>query len=693
MAVNYSYNTYESALLQLYLATGGGIVFSGNLYNSSVFDYFDNNAVVDDAIYFGFGYYYAGFSDLLLNVGTAIIADSIVFIWEYYSQIVGWTEIEDLIDDTNGFTTLGANRVRFPLQWQPVFTVINGLNKYWVRCRIVSVTNITEGGANQTNVIRRSNGELQVMGGTDDIPATFSGIYDWIIANLSYISVSKRNDSSYNFTKVALYLSSRTKSYNEVIELGQDSAGNATVGRNRLHYLESGRKINDRGYDGSVFIVYGVPNTSVIDFSRFTKLYGTVFKAGKRLADARKYPGYCNPYGDLVDNIFELALKVPAAGYPVIRTKAVLGLLIASYYAMEEFDNLFVITTSTVLFYVYRGGFELNEFGYEFISGSGMLFYLYQASEDVSPEFILLNPQSPIPSFVDDVKPIQMSSWITDFPSVKFYDVGLDQYIDYTVEAGDLNPNDFPLSGNVGDILYFGMDDIGTRSGGGISLTKDTQDNSYIYEWEYYKDGSWHSVLEEYIWDDTDNLGKSGRMFLAIPWSLTQLEIDGYTGYWLRARITGLGIGDIIGTELRQFHGSGISGWKLYEKFTFDVLVTDKDGNNIENAQVKLMDQNGNELFVVTTKSNGAIDQQKVITKKFMIDPSVEIYYISEELFTEFSININKSGYQIYIGAFTIDKKIDMEIALAEPRETIIQKMFPDRIEIRGVGDKMNYGK
>ena len=66
-----SYNTRANCS-HIFRATNGGTVFSANLATTGNFDYFLDNAKVNDAIYFGSSGAYIAVSDIDLNVGTPI---------------------------------------------------------------------------------------------------------------------------------------------------------------------------------------------------------------------------------------------------------------------------------------------------------------------------------------------------------------------------------------------------------------------------------------------------------------------------------------------------------------------------------------------------------------------------------------------------------------------------------------------
>jgi len=187
VAESITYNTSYSNCYSIFRATSGGTVFSADLAGQTAFDYFADDAVVDDAIYFsGFHatYYYDSLSDLQLNVGTAIVADAITIKWEYFHYGLNtWVDIPNLTDNTSGFTVTGANTVEFPMPAYRYFFYINSVRHTWVRARISAVTNITEGGANQTTTAKTANGVVNISGYAEGSPLTTTELYNWIIAN------------------------------------------------------------------------------------------------------------------------------------------------------------------------------------------------------------------------------------------------------------------------------------------------------------------------------------------------------------------------------------------------------------------------------------------------------------------------------------------------------------------------------
>jgi len=168
--------TYPNTWQDLsYIYTDDGGAFSANNAGNTAFDYFPDDAAVDDALYFG---KYERWDDLQIYVGTAFTATSVTFVWEYYSiDASGWATLT-VTDNTSGFTVLGQNAIEFvpPVDW--VRTGINGKYGMWVRCRISAISGVTEGGANSTGKCQCGNNRILITGYSEGTPATPKDIYD-----------------------------------------------------------------------------------------------------------------------------------------------------------------------------------------------------------------------------------------------------------------------------------------------------------------------------------------------------------------------------------------------------------------------------------------------------------------------------------------------------------------------------------
>lgn len=655
MALTFTYNGTLINIEDLYRATSGGTVFSANLASSTAFDYFDDTAVANDAIYFSGGVNMGDTSDLSFTIGTAISATNLVLAWEYYKRGVGWTAIEDLQDDTAGFTITGVNRVRFPLQWQITFVTINALSRIWFRCRIVSLTAITEGGANITTVVKRSNGKLSVAGGTDAVPATLTDFYNYMVTNYPYVHITKRTVNSFDFTKIAFCADSRVFSKNEILELGQDCSDNANVGGSNFYYLTCGIKTGDKGYSGSTIILHGSPNSSIAYASAYTKMYGTIVKTGKTRSDSNGFAGYVTLNGEWIDCFLEISIFMPGVGQIVQNTRMV-GSLVINSGAVGTFDGVYYLCVASQLFYLYQTGSTINNLGYRFLLTSGAyLFNLYQSSPAfTNPEWILVNPSTPLTTLADANKPISFSNnnTLDYFGAVKWYDASAGTYTNYKTQADNATIDDVPLGGDVGDYLLFGMlFNWGVSTGVCFDWTITPQSNDYEYIYEYYRNGTWYPFTMGYISDMTNNLSQSGRRYASFPNSTppTSVAIDGYTGYWTRLRIVTKGTGSPTASKILPLYNSGCSLWSIKEKYSFDLKVLDPLGVPVASATVTATDSLGAQIFSVTTDVNGDIAQQLLIAKEYHFDAvNFPTTCLSENIFSTFSFTISKTGYETY---------------------------------------------
>jgi hypothetical protein len=138
------------------------------------------------------------------------------------------------------------------------------------------------------------------------------------------------------------------------------------------------------------------------------------------------------------------------------------------------------------------------------------------------------------------------------------------------------------------------------------------------------------------------------------------LYFSSYTG-------TAYIINSSVGT-INSNQGGTNTGTVYFQK-TFNLHVTDKDGNDISGSTVILQDKNGNEVFNTITDANGEIafngddgsDTPNTVT-------IVELYFENNVATTDdrgpFVLGITKDGYQYYRNVIVIDRKMDLEVAL-----------------------------
>ena len=668
-----TYNTTNKTLSYIYRATGGGVNFSANLAGNAVLDYFDDAAVVNDAIYFAPNSNYA-WSDILVNVGTFLVADDITIVWEYYSYSTGWTAIENFQDDTNGFQNAGANVVRFPAQWKWRYNAVNGVTKSWIRARITAVTNITEGGANQTTTPYAKNGMVNINGYTDGSPCSFTIVSDYLYSNYAYLGQLKKGNH-FDFRSVGLMINSRLKTIEESIEMGNTPSGNTLLRTQNLNYLESGQKVGtESGRKGSQFFAHFAGNTYLLSFGSSTKLYGTSFLSPNAGG------GYPSLNGEVIDSHIDM---IPQVYGTIINTRFRIGSVGFISFSPTVFSKNKVIIGNKMA-YCYQGSLTFNELDYEFDGGSAML-YLYQTY--ANPIFTFNDPVTPLPSQASSPRTVARElRGQGNITTLLNYD-NTGGYTDQTAEARDATVDDVDLTGatgvpEVGDCIYF------DRGGANIySAYKSFEvtmgsvvnsDNTYI--WEIYTASGWK---EAKVWDCTEQFTKSGMVYASMrsidntPQAKT--TINAVYSYWFRARITSAGNSKPVATKITGAREHGVSDWKAYEKYSLNLKVTDKHGTGIGTATATVKDSNGVEKFSVTTDGNGDIVPQYLIAKSWYFDP---INYpgnyqgIAEVVEGAFTIEIKKAGYQTYSKKFTLDSKIDWIIRLKRSVVNIDQEVI-----------------
>ena len=646
-------DTYKLGFRKVYRVTSG--VIAGGFQSTTDFNYFENTAQVDDALYFCASNR-CGLADFQFNVGTALVATDIELAWEYYTRDDVWVAIEDLVDETNGFTNLGANEVRFPLQWRPHYTYLGGSvdgNQYWIRCRIVSVTGLTNGGANTGSTVGFFYGSYISSGFTEAVPGTFDELYDYIKANHPHIGVQKVGSNTFDFTKIGVFFYSYMATKNEVFITGQNITRSSIAQTyNKFSHLVCGEELGGRGINGSVFIVYGCGNSNSCTFDAYTKLYGSTFRTGQDQKSVPQLPGYAN-CETVLDCWLELAIRTPSTSGIFAYTTLTSSLLIAS--AMNNFNDVTLIQIGGRMFYVYTTGWTIK--GFDWIhqyAGSMQIFYPYQAGGDYEQEWIVLDPKKELPTLAGMVTegrtayPVSISSWSPNLiTGYKYFDGT--NYTDYTAEAQA--QAGVPITGNVGDSFLFGLGNYWIPSYGfGIRINCNTQANDYEYVFEVYDGTTWNLVNEDSVFSSAENFTiNHGEVFVAVPSLTPFVEIDGITAKWFRARIVtkGTTTNELLG--VRQKRNGGVSRWSVQERYSVNLKVTDSDGVPIDGAEVIGTDENGGILFSVSTGANGKIAEQTVLNKKFFFDPSNTgsywTQYTGEYLPETFSIQANCNTY------------------------------------------------
>ena len=434
MAGTIEYNRDNVTIATIYRATSGGTSFSSNLSGSTTMDYFSDSAVVDDAIYFSRLASYS-WSNLIFDVGTTLSATSITVKWEYYKKGVGWTDMEGLTDNTNAFQNAGVNTVEFPMQEDWYKTTVNGTNAIWCRVRITAVSGITEGGANQNTAVYGKDGLLRISGYTEASPCDWEDdLYPWVQSNAPQIGIEKTGTHSYVMTKSNLTMDSNSyfKFENITLEIGTYYSYqrlywyNCTVTNSTIFLYPTG--------SGYSYYFRGTWNgqSSVFGWTS----YAVRMDAGGTFTDCSFR--YVEGIGSTPSSSF-YGLG-GSATYKRCRLAYILQLLSMTNL---NFENTAVYEGNWMS--TYNG--SLTAYTLDFSDAGKMRIYRTTAS----PTWIFINPTGlgdyPMECFVLTT---------TNLSKCWFYDDSAGTYTDYTTEANNDTVGDVPVSGDVGDIIYFG---------------------------------------------------------------------------------------------------------------------------------------------------------------------------------------------------------------------------------------------
>lgn len=101
--------------------------------------------------------------------------------------------------------------------------------------------------------------------------------------------------------------------------------------------------------------------------------------------------------------------------------------------------------------------------------------------------------------------------------------------------------------------------------------------------------------------------------------------------------------------------------WHIREYYTFDLKITDVDGNAIEGAEVTLTNaDNDVVLFTTTTASDGTITQQEVLRQDAHYDGGY-LFDVTEN----YKLTISKAGYQTQTHFLVINEQKDLSYSLS----------------------------
>ena len=690
MPATITYNssgTFTIVPTYIYRATSGGTVFSANLASSAVFDYFEDTAVANDAIYFASSNRYASMSDFKFNIGTAMAGTDIVLIWEYTrfksgSPAFQWVEIPNTVDNTNQFTNTGEQIFEFPYPPWMHETTINGVTTGWIRCRIVSLTAITEGGANQTATVKHANGILTITNTTEASPATWTEVYNWIVANKPNLSPTQLGNV-FMFPHCSIAINSVLRTTNEIVMQG-NGHGACSISMN---YIYSGIKYGDyNAYNSSSFFNCAVLGTARFYFSAtagVSRMYGGVLGGYNYDDGLNASLGYNYSYGGVSWSGGEfIQVQYKGAGYTgYISANASLK----NCSLQGEFTTTGFPTSATALdrVYVFSGKLAMYTPGNGTLRNLSLIFTgsnLLAINTDLGNQKVyFIDPLSLFPeqttvletSFINRSEPS-----LANITKVLFYDDSAGTYTDYTTQAQSTTANDVPINGDVNDIIYFLAPSVNGTYAPALSFDLTNTANDYVYQWQVYTSAGWENC--DKVWDLTNNFVANDK-YIYIKNSISTgsdgsnkrnhatVTINGTSGYWVRLKIVTKGSGAPTFSRVRSSYQTGISEWRYYQQFSANFKILDQNNTVIEGATVVMKNKNGDTLFTATTNSSGVITEQVFTQRDWFFDPinyPTLINKIGFTTYSPFEIYITKTGYETYYIKKDITAKVDETIAL-----------------------------
>ena len=659
-----TYNTATVAPGFIYRATSGGTVFSANYNATAAFDYFADNAVVNDCLYIG-RYDRQAFSDVTFNIGTAIVADSITIVWEFNNKDGTWDTIPNSQDDTVSFSVTGSQAFKFGLPWKwtgwGANATVNGQMAFWIRARITAVTNITEGGANQTSTVTLADSKVNINDYTDLSPCTLTIIYDYLTTNYAYLNITKTASGHFDFHAVSLYVNSRLKVTNQSFEQGLNS-GSYYGGKCSMNYLQLGDKIDDNfGQNGAVLWLWYIANSYGVTFSTNTLIYGSTVIS----TTGAGYPGWVGEWID--SNIDGVNFIGNNAG--IVRNCRFLdaGTFICGGFP-SVFTNNKIVLKGGYFGYFYDSNVNLPNLSIGFTAGTHYILFFYQSA--TAPTFTFTNPGSALPGIGVGNKILYRyaTAPTSSYAQVFYYDASEGTFTDYTTEFSNDTTGDAPIHGDVGDIYYFGS--AGYQWGVALKVMTSLTSNDYVYSYEYSCAGNtWQPYAN--IKDRTNNFTTTNEiMYLGKPWggqrNMTQTTINSVNTYWTKMTITTKGTGSPAIDRLYYSNQTGLGAWNIYEKYSLDIHVTDEDGVALVGADI-VIDLDGVNIYTGVTDGSGDMTQQTLTYRNWFFDP-INSYsnwqQTGETTYNAYDLTISYAGKRTYTGVVTIDKKIDWDIVL-----------------------------
>ncbi len=603
--------------------------YSSNESGKAVFDYFYDDAQVGDCLYFGMTASQGYPSTIKINIGVPLVAGSINLVWEYYTgsptyNPANWRAIpsDRLQDTSNGFTRIGVQYIGFrfnpPIDYNWSYT--NGINgvgyQLWIRCRIVAVTNVTEGGANQTTAAQYYDMKSRITGTSsfDDLVTvdklgTFTLM--WPIPASNDLSLLwQPRPQEWGATKLKLVIT------------GYSSGGNVTL---------SGKDENNAPITETVPITgNGTYNT--------TKAFKNIDTGGI----------------DCIGN-YTIEIQQPRWG------------------AFGKFGNMWQISHTQLG--IGDGSIQTN-----ISASKGMLRLVYSGISQLANSNLILGTKEasynyPIQPFFISVENTSGQNadygWLN--PLINLMDIGLYNVI-YCLEGGpnsrfQLNSADTEIrrftapSGSLYYLYLVGNAGLGQYSDLYINiLCSSLSTKPLYYDFGIYGGVYYGGFLIGGPAGDT-------------PDTATRIIRPKFANNDRDVVLSGGGRGAVVIDPLEPLVTSKLGGnmtsgqiYRIWLYYTFKVKVTDKVGKAIGGALVKVVNKNDVQQFSEITDIDGQIIEKEILVKLWeKVGQGVGYVSFSDTdmaNYNDFTITISKPGYEMYRKKFTLNFKTNWIISL-----------------------------
>ena len=588
--------------------------FSSNLKYSSTYDYFDDNATVGDILYLGRSNVHSAFDGLVFYIGTAMSGTGITIVPEYYNGS-DWVTVVDYKDDTEQFTATGERIFQFDPTKQTGWSRVNvnGATEIWIRFRISALDTITEGGAQSTQRTKWRSDRIWVEDYSSSTPATTDDIYN-ADKNGTFDLLEETPPATGLVPTYSLRPTDELAITVDVTLSSDTDAG-------------SGDTVDVHGTD-----IDGTSLTESIDVSAGAGTYTTV-------------------------NKFSSISSIDCNGFSAGTVKITQN----QWGVVWKKDN----------WYRFDKGLYFSN---TYFADSGKQYYINIKNWQIMSATVWLGAEGSNITFGELVDETSKST--KNGVSILF-DNKADQYINVMVTSG-------------GSVKLYSCYLSCINRNDALVAAKGTADaNNRVWN-TVFTDGV---AFSQTVYTNIFNLNAiSTSAIVRRPVTTATVErvYGNYVSYgaWFQNTEDGY-IKDIFGRNMgyaafmeseHDYNCSLVNGdfdaWKvrwsgtnnlarLYRKYTVNIKVIDKDGNPIEGANVTLKDVDGTEVFSATTDSNGEIPEQEV-SRGYCQYPDNNLETNLTKDYSPHTLTISHQDYPSREFKFTLDKKIDWEIALKD---------------------------